>query len=169
MKTLKISSSEQLNKRKDLFAVKEHAKTNDMLETGMAVFKLQVKYDLKPKEIRLELKKIGCIISLPHVYNYIRLANVPDKVKSYIKSGKINPTDVLAVIHKHQSKAELNKIVDSMVAEKEKELNAHKKKQHVEKVKSIEQKIFGFLERQGIMPTEKDRENLMRITGKYAL
>jgi glycyl-tRNA synthetase beta subunit len=169
MKTKPNGSTEGLNKRKLLFEAKENAKKNDMLETAVTILKLHTHFDMAPKDIINELKKIDCIISLPHVYNHLKLAKVPAKIKSYIKTDKINPTDVLAVIHKHQSDSELIKIVDKIVSEKEKELNAQRQQQKVEKVKTIEQKILSFFKRQGITPNDKDRENLMRITGKYAI
>jgi len=36
-----------------------------------------------------------------------------------------------------------------------------------QKEKTIQQKIINFLKNQGIIPSEKDRENILKITGKY--
>lgn len=169
MKTKPSGNSEYQNKRRLLLEVKEQAKQNDMLSTAIAVSKLNVQFDLSAKDIKDELQKIDCIVSLPHVYNYFRLGKAPAKVQSYIRADRINPTEVLAVMHKHQTDAELIKIVDKIVAEKEKELNLQRQQQKVEKEKTIQQKVLNFFKKQGITPNDRDRENLLRITGKYAL
>ena len=64
---------------------------------------------------------IGCKISLPHIYNHYKLADLPAKVKSYIKADKIKPTEVLGMLHKQQDASELIELVEKFVANKEKE------------------------------------------------
>lgn len=87
---------------------------NDMLATSYPVYKLMMEKDQSPKTIA---EKTG--ISLPHVYNYKKLNEVPESVKSLIKAGKIRATDVLSCIKKHQTDAELLKAVKDFIADKE--------------------------------------------------
>ena len=52
--------------------VKAAASKNDMLGTSIEVNKLY-EMGIPIKEIPNKLKKVGCQISLPHIYNYIKL------------------------------------------------------------------------------------------------
>lgn len=164
-----MKTKTQPNKRNYLLEVKENAKQNNMLGTAIAVSKLNVEFDMSAKEIKEELEKINCTISLPHVYNYLRLAKLPAKVQAHIKAERINPTDVLAELHKHQSDAELITIVDKIVAAKERESKVKSQKQREQKVQSIQNKILAFFENNGISPSKKNIESLNKITGKYAI
>ena len=86
---------------------KKYARQNDMLKTAHFVSLLRDKFVLSPKEIQFKLAKANCHISLPHIYNHFKLNDVPDKVKEHIDAGKINSTQVLSLMHKHQVPEEL--------------------------------------------------------------
>ena len=149
-------------RKKMLLEAKEKSKKNDMLGAAVAISTLHNEFKMSPQDIIKELSKYDCKISVPHIYNHFKLAKVPAKVKTYIRTNKINPTDVLAKIKKHQTENELIKEIDKLVAQRE--IEEEKK---IQKEKTIQQKIINFLKNQGIIPSEKDRENILKITGKY--
>lgn len=131
--------------------VKAAASKNDMLGTSIEVNKLY-EMGIPIKEIPNKLKKVGCQISLPHIYNYIKLSDVPAKVKAHIKANRIQPTEVLKLMHKHQTASELNELVDEAVAVREKELNAQNKSKIKNQIDRFKSKISKELKRAGIEP-----------------
>lgn len=136
-----------------LLKAKEAAKKNDMLGTAIEVSKLH-EMGVPVKEIPSKLKKVGCQVSIPHVYNHIKLADVSSKVKAHIKAGRINPTDVLELMHKHQTKAELSELVDKKVAELEKEFKIqHKSKLQIQ-MDRLKERMVKELKKAGLEPKD---------------
>lgn len=154
-------------RKKMLLEAKEKSKKNDMLGAAVAIATLHNEFKMSPQDIIKELSKYNCKISVPHIYNHFKLAKVPAKVKTYIRTNKINPTDVLAKIKKHQTENELIREIDKIVAQREIEQEKIIEEKKIQKEKTIQQKIINFLKNQGIIPSEKDRENILKITGKY--
>jgi hypothetical protein len=72
-----------------------------------------------------------------------------------------------AKIKKHQTENELIREIDKIVAQREIEQEKIIEEKKIQKEKTIQQKIINFLKNQGIIPSEKDRENILKITGKY--
>lgn len=173
MKTKTVSPS-TFNKRKEWEAARTAAQRNDFLQTAIAIGRIHTEGGVSPKEIVSEGSKNGLKISLPHVYNCLKISTLPAKVQAYIRAEKINATDVLGVIHKHQSEKELLTIVQKMVAKREKQMLESKKqmlesqKQKIaQNTKTIQEKIRNFLTNHNITPSEKDLKALFAITGKY--
>lgn len=154
------------NKKRELVEARNAAQRNDFLQTAISIGNLHTS-GLSPAEIITETAKIGLNISLPHVYNYIKISKIPASVQVYIRKDKINATDVLNIMHKHQTEQELLELVKQKVAEREDKELANKQKRQEEKIKKIENNIVSFFERNGIMPSKKDMGILMKITGKY--
>jgi len=121
MSTVKKPASKHAQIVDMLRQVKIQSSKNDMFGAAIPVSKLRYEFGLEPEETRLSLKKIGCKISLPHIYNHYKLAELPPKVKTYIKTNKIKATKVLGMLHKNQDESELIKLVEKFVANKEKE------------------------------------------------
>ncbi|HMW11039.1 MAG TPA: hypothetical protein PLC61_07230 [Chitinophagales bacterium] len=166
MKTKTVSPS-TFNKRKEWEAARTAAQRNDFLQTAIAIGRIHTKGGVSPKEIVSEGSKNGLKISLPHVYNCLKISTLPAKVQAYIRAEKINATDVLGVIHKHQSEKELLTIVQKMVAEREKQMLEGKKQKIAQNTKTIQEKIRNFLTNHNITPSKKDLKALFAITGKY--
>ncbi len=147
--------------------IKQESSNNDMLATAIQIAKLHTEFELKPEKIESELKKINCQISLPHVYNHIKLAGVPAKVKSQIKAGKIKATDVLGLMHKHQEPKELIDLVDKAIVQREKELQEKRlrmsQKKEAEKSKTLIEKISRAFENvTGKKPDSSDINDMIR-------
>lgn len=157
----------QQPKRIVLREIQENAKKNDMLGTAIAVSKLNSNFEMSAKNIQLEMQKIGIMVSLPHIYNYLRLAKLPPKIRAYIKADRINPTDVLGELHKHQSDVELIKIIDKMVAEREKQSHNKMQTKKQERVQTLQNKIMNLFP--GATISQADIKRLTEITGKYAI
>ncbi|HMY43558.1 MAG TPA: hypothetical protein PLW92_10900 [Chitinophagales bacterium] len=166
MKTKTVSPS-TFNKRKEWEAARTAAQRNDFLQTAIAIGRIHTEGGVSPKEIVSEGSKNGLKISLPHVYNCLKISTLPAKVQAYIRAEKINATDVLGVIHKHQSEKELLTIVQKMVAEREKQMLEGKKQKIAQNTKTIQEKIRNFLTNHNITPSKKDLKALFAITGKY--
>ena len=166
MKTKTVSPS-TFNKRKEWEAARTAAQRNDFLQTAIAIGRIHTEGGVSPKEIVSEGSKNGLKISLPHVYNCLKISTLPAKVQAYIRAEKINATDVLGVIHKHQSEKELLTIVQKMVAKREKQMLESKKQKIAQNTKTIQEKIRNFLTNHNITPSEKDLKALFAITGKY--
>ena len=132
---------------------REAASRNDMLGTAIEVSHL---YDMgiPIKEIPNRLKKVGCQVSLPHVYNHIKLAGVPAKVKAHIKSDRIQPTEVLKLMHKHQTDSELIELVDKEVAQREQKLNVQNKSKLQTQIDRFKSRMSKELKRAGVEPNE---------------
>jgi hypothetical protein len=110
-KSVKPKFSEEV---KEIFSqLKNDGIKMSMLKEATLVHKLTEKHNIKPTIIEKEAK-----LSLPHVYNLIRLASVPTSLKSYIKSGKLKGTDVLNIIRKAKSEKDFVKMADKIVASK---------------------------------------------------
>lgn len=124
---------------------------NDMLATSYPVYKLMMEKDQSPKTIA---EKTG--ISLPHVYNYKKLNEVPESVKTLIKAGKIRATDVLSCIKKRQTEADLLKAVKKFIAEKE--IESEKQKNSLQKHGVV------FKEKKSVW--DQFRKNFHDLTGK---
>lgn len=166
MKTKTVSPS-TFNKRKEWETARTAAQRNDFLQTAIAIGRIHTEGGVSPKEIVSESSKNGLKISLPHVYNCLKISTLPAKVQAYIRAEKINATDVLGVIHKHQSEKELLTIVQKMVAKREKQMLESKKQKIAQNTKTIQEKIRNFLTNHNITPSEKDLKALFAITGKY--
>lgn len=166
MKTKTVSPS-TFNKRKEQEAARTAAQRNDFLQTAIAIGRIHTKGGVSPKEIVSEGSKNGLKISLPHVYNCLKISTLPAKVQAYIRAEKINATDVLGVVHKHQSEKELLTIVQKMVAEREEQMLEGKKQKIAQNTKTIQEKIRNFLTNHNITPSKKDLKALFAITGKY--
>lgn len=166
MKTKSVNYS-TFNKRKEWELARMAAQQNDFLQTAIVIGRIHTEGGISPKEIVSEGIKNGMKISLPHVYNYIKISTLPDKVKAYIRAEKINATDVLGVIHKQQTEKELLIIVQKMVNEREKQILESKKQKIAENKKTIQEKFRNFLTNHNITPSEKDLKALFAITGKY--
>ena len=155
MKTKTVSPS-TFNKRKEWEAARTAAQRNDFLQTAIAIGRIHTKGGVSPKEIVSKGSKNGLKISLPHVYNCLKISTLPAKVQAYIRAEKINATDVLGVIHKHQSEKELLTIVQKMVAEREKQMLEGKKQKIAQNTKTIQEKIRNFLTNHNITPSKKN-------------
>lgn len=107
--------------------IKTFAGQNKMLEAAIAMSKVH-SLGYSPDDIMTKLKRMKCIISKPHIYNYLKLADAPAKVKNHISKGNIKASEVLEQMHKHQEPSELIKLVDQCVEER-KESRELKKRQ----------------------------------------
>ncbi len=122
--------------------IKEYSSKNDMLGASIPTLKLHNQFDYSPEDIVSTLAKMNCKISKPHIYNHFKLAGLPAKVKSYIRAGRIQPTKVLFLIHKHQDDAELIQLVENEIAEKETE---NELKQQENKIRSEKENQAKFI------------------------
>ena len=84
-----------------------------MLKEATLIHKLTEKHNIKPTVIEKEAK-----MSLPHVYNLIRLAAIPSSLKAYVRSGKLKGTDVLNIIRKGKSEKDFIKMADKIASSK---------------------------------------------------
>lgn len=110
-KSVKLKFSEEV---KEIFSqLKNDGIKMSMLKEATLVHKLTEKHNIKPTVIEKEAK-----LSLPHVYNLIRLASVPTSLKSYIKSGKLKGTDVLNIIRKAKSEKDFVKMAEKIASSK---------------------------------------------------
>jgi hypothetical protein len=110
-KSVKPKFSEEV---KEIFSqLKNDGIKMSMLKEATLVHKLTEKHNIKPTIIEKEAK-----LSLPHVYNLIRLASVPTSLKSYIKSGKLKGTDVLNIIRKAKSEKDFVKMAEKIALSK---------------------------------------------------
>jgi len=110
-KSVKSKFSEEV---KEIFSqLKNDGIKMSMLKEATLVHKLNEKHNIKPTVIEKEAK-----LSLPHVYNLIRLASVPTSLKSYIKSGKLKGTDVLNIIRKAKSEKDFVKMAEKIASSK---------------------------------------------------
>jgi len=110
-KSVKSKFSEEV---KEIFSqLKNDGIKMSMLKEATLVHKLTEKHNIKPTVIEKEAK-----LSLPHVYNLIRLASVPTSLKSYIKSGKLKGTDVLNIIRKAKSEKDFVKMAEKIASSK---------------------------------------------------
>jgi hypothetical protein len=110
-KSVKPKFSEEV---KEIFSqLKNDGIKMSMLKEATLVHKLTEKHNIKPTVIEKEAK-----LSLPHVYNLIRLASVPTSLKSYIKSGKLKGTDVLNIIRKAKSEKDFVKMAEKIALSK---------------------------------------------------
>lgn len=157
----KTKNSTHGSLKQTLKRAKEAAVKNNMLESSLEVLRLRDEHNIPAREIVTKLNKIGCKISLPHVYNYFKLAEAPTKVHAHIRANRIQESQVLGCFHKHQTTAELIEEVDKVVAKNE--LKDKKKKQ------TLKNKVINFLETNGIIPTSDDKKSILQITSKYAV
>ena len=110
-KSVKPKFSEEV---KEIFSqLKNDGVKLSMLKEATLIHKLTEKHNIKPTVIEKEAK-----MSLPHVYNLIRLASVPTSLKSYIRAGKLKGTDVLNIIRKGKSEKEFVKMAEEIVSNK---------------------------------------------------
>lgn len=110
-KSVKMKFSEEV---KEIFSqLKNDGVKMSMLKEATLVHKLTEKHNIKPTVIEKEAK-----LSLPHVYNLIRLASVPTSLKSYIRSGKLKGTDVLNIIRKGKSEKDFVKMAEKIASSK---------------------------------------------------
>lgn len=110
-KSVKLKFSEEV---KEIFSqLKNDGIKMSMLKEATLVHKLTEKHNIKPTVIEKEAK-----LSLPHVYNLIRLASVPTSLKSYIRSGKLKGTDVLNIIRKAKSEKDFVKMAEKIASSK---------------------------------------------------
>jgi len=110
-KSVKSKFSEEV---KEIFSqLKNDGIKMSMLKEATLVHKLTEKHNIKPTVIEKEAK-----LSLPHVYNLIRLASVPTSLKSYIRSGKLKGTDVLNIIRKAKSEKDFVKMAEKIASSK---------------------------------------------------
>ena len=110
-KSVKMKFSDEV---KEIFSqLKNDGVKLSMLKEATLVHKLTEKHNIKPTVIEKEAK-----LSLPHVYNLIRLASVPTSLKSYIRSGKLKGTDVLNIIRKGKSEKDFVKMAEKIASSK---------------------------------------------------
>lgn len=84
-----------------------------MLKEATLIHKLAEKHNIKPTVIEKEAK-----LSLPHVYNLIRLASIPTSLKSYIRSGQLKGTDILNIIRKGRSEKDFINMAEKIISSK---------------------------------------------------
>lgn len=82
-----------------------------MLEEGDA-YKRLVAYEYEPKEIAKKLGK-----STAHVYNLLKLADTPNKVKKMIETDKITATTVVQLMRNVKTADDLINVVEKAVAD----------------------------------------------------
>jgi len=110
-KSLKPKLSEEV---KEIFSqLKNDGVKLSMLKEATLIHKLTEKHNIKPTVIEKEAK-----MSLPHVYNLIRLAAIPSSLKAYVRSGKLKGTDVLNIIRKGKSEKDFIKMADKIASSK---------------------------------------------------
>jgi hypothetical protein len=110
-KSVKPKFSEEV---KEIFSqLKNDGVKLSMLKEATLIHKLTEKHNIKPTVIEKEAK-----MSLPHVYNLIRLAAIPSSLKAYVRSGKLKGTDVLNIIRKGKSEKDFIKMADKIASSK---------------------------------------------------
>lgn len=82
----------------------------DPIKTSINIKKLSDEYKMNPTDIANR-----CNISIPNVYNNLRLSGLPPKVKSYIKDKKIPATVVLKMLRKRMDPNVLIKKVEDHI------------------------------------------------------
>lgn len=165
----KTKNSTHGSLKQTLKRAKEAAVKNNMLESSLEVLRLRDEHNIPAREIVTKLNKIGCKISLQHVYNYFKLAEAPTKVHAHIRANRIQESQVLGCFHKHQTTAELIEEVDKVVAKNELNASLTKQKKDKKKKQTLKNKVINFLETNGIIPTSDDKKSILQITSKYAV
>lgn len=122
----------------------------DMLETSKIVAKLHNDFAIKAKDFQ---EKFGIEISSPHVYNMLKLANLPPKVEALIKAGKIKPSTVVHKVRKRQKPEVLLALVENEIQKME--IEAEKEARRLEKENNNQKK------------TEILQTNLAKTLQKY--
>lgn len=82
----------------------------DPLKNSANIKKLSDEYKMNPTDIANR-----CNISVPNVYNNLRLSGLPPKVKAYIKDKKIPSTVVLKMLRKRMDPNVLIKKVEDRI------------------------------------------------------
>ena len=125
--------------------IKRCARQNDMLKTSRSVALLRDRFALTAKESQFKLSKANCHISLPHIYNLLKLNDAPKKVHKHIDEGKINSTQVLSLMHKHQEPEELIEDVEvNILMLEQADANSKVKLQQKETDKAVEEVVKVF-------------------------
>ena len=92
-------------------------KSNDvklsMLKEATLVKKLSSKHNIKPVVIQKQTK-----MSLPHVYNLVRLASMSPRMRAYVMSGKIGGTEALNILRKAKDEKDFIRLADEIVGSK---------------------------------------------------
>lgn len=122
--------------------IKTCSSKNDMLGAAILTAKLHRNFEYSPDDIVKILSEMNCKISKPHVYNHFKLANLPAKVKAYIRAERIQPTKVLGLIHKHQDNTELIQLVEREIEKREADFEL---KQQENKIRSEQENQLKFL------------------------
>ncbi len=86
---MKTSNSNNLSTSQMYTRLKRGDLNYDALKKSAIVASLRKRGD-SPQEIS---QQSG--ICIAHVYNYLKMNTMPEKIKKYIKEGRIGPTDVL--------------------------------------------------------------------------
>jgi hypothetical protein len=92
-------------------------KSNDvklsMLKEATLVKKLSSKHNIKPVVIQKQTK-----MSLPHVYNLVRLASMSPRMRAYVMSGKIGGTEALNILRKAKDEKDFIRLADEIAGSK---------------------------------------------------
>lgn len=84
-------------------------KALNSLEEGEAYKRLKV-YGYEVKQIAAKVGK-----SLPHIYNMLKLADVPQQVKNYVANGSISGNTVVALLKDAKTAEDLLRVVEEAV------------------------------------------------------
>lgn len=87
--------------------------THDILKKSTVVASL-IKNGETPQTISEEGD-----MSIAHVYNYLKVNRMPEKVKTYIKEGRLGPTDALALARKQPNEKAFLENVEEFIKLKE--------------------------------------------------
>lgn len=92
-------------------------KSNDvklsMLKEATLVKRLSSKHNIKPVVIQKQTK-----MSLPHVYNLVRLASMSPRMRAYVMSGKIGGTEALNILRKAKDEKDFIRLADEIATSK---------------------------------------------------
>ncbi len=162
-KTASKSSTENLFKQ-----IKICSGQNKMLEAAVVMSQVRT-LGYSPDDIIKKLKQMKCKISKPHVYNLLKLAGVPEKVKNHINKGNIKASEVLVQMHKHQEPSELIKLIEKCVEDRKRNLESKRieilKKIDEQKKIKFRKKLEHEAEKYGYNLDSPVIQNLLGLTG----
>jgi len=96
-----------------MIRLKQNNGSKDVLAASEIVHTLRVKYNMKPEDIADRVN-----ICKSHVYNLVRLQNLPSKVHDYIQKGDIPATEALEASRKVKTESDIISAVVKKIKER---------------------------------------------------